>query len=333
MPVLPESSAADPAPGGEQLDATLVAAGAMTETNSGTATAPLTTTTMPTTTVAPTNTVAPTSTVVPTTTFMPTDTVPVTSTVVPTTTTVPTSTLPVPPEPSTTPGPSPTAPPATPTPLPPTSAPTVPPTPTIMPTATEGPPATNTPLPGTVFARNDNTYTDGNSLFVVGEVVNGGPAPVYNVQVIATFYSADGQIVGANSGMALLPRTQPTQANPFKLQLSPPPANATRYELSLTWGDLTIATFDRATITREELNQDNGIEIVGDIRNDHRSELRNIQAVVTFYDASGLVVDAVVGSVGTSSLAPGDSTNFTIQPARSFTFDHYLVQVEGMLLP
>lgn len=164
-------------------------------------------------------------------------------------------------------------------------------------------------------------------------MVNGAPAPVFNVQVIATFYDAGGQIVGANSGMALLPRTQTTQANPFKLQLSPPPSGATRYELSLTWDELTIATYDRATITREELKQETGVEIVGDVRNDHRSELRNLQAVATFYDANGVVVDVVAGSLGANSLAPGASTTFTIQTTRSFTFDRYLVQVEGMLLP
>lgn len=369
MPVLPESSTADPATDEGLLEATILAADSVTETSSDTAanstagsepapqtsTATLTATVVPTGTALPTSTIVPTMTTVPTATVVPTDTAPVTGTVVPTMTTVPTATTvptmttvptgtltatPIPPAPSGTPStPGPTAPPSTPpstppaTPTPSTPAPTVPPTPTVTPTPTEGPPPTNTPLPSTVFVRNDSTYTEGSSLYVVGEAVNGGPAPVYNVQVIATFYNANGEIVGANSGMTLLPRTQPTQANPFKLQLSPPPPNAARYELALTWDDLTIATFDRATITREELNQEGGIEIVGDIRNDHRSELRNLQAVATFYAANGTVVDAVAGSVGSSTLAPGASTTFTIQSSRSFTFDHYLVQVEGMLLP
>jgi hypothetical protein len=171
---------------------------------------------------------------------------------------------------------------------------------------------------------------DGSTLFVVGEAINGSPAPVFGLKVIATFYDIGGRLIGAQETLALLPATQPTQPNPFKLQLANAPGNVERYDLSLTWDEISVAEFDRVTITREEVNQEEGLEINGDVRNDHTSELRNIVVVATFYDATGAVLDTVPGSVGNPNLAPGESTTFSVQSATAIPYASYLVQTQGM---
>lgn len=257
-----------------------------------------------------TATVVPTTTVIPTATIIPTTTAITTATVEPTVTTIPTGTI----EPTPSPIPTTTPPPPTP--------------PTATPTA--GPSPTPTPMPATVFLGSHHSYRAGSAFIVVGEAINGGSSPVFGVTIIATFHDAGGNLVGASESAALLPQTLPTQANPFKLQLLNAPANIDRYEVTLRWDEITINSFDRATIVREEISTNNGIEITGEIRNDHRSDLRNLVVVATFYDESGNVVDVVPGQTSVASLSPGDTATFSVQ-AQSIAYATYLVQIEGML--
>ncbi len=283
-----------------------------------TATASITASATITGTVVPTETVTVTPTSVITATAAPTETLTPTATAIVTPTSVPTNV----------PGETPTTePPPT---VPPTDTP-LPPTPTATPT--EGPPPTATPLPSTVFIRNDRSYREGNSFVVVGEVVNGGPGAVYNVKVIATFYDAASKLVGAQETIAFLPQTVQTQANPFRVQLPNASGAIASYELTLTWDDLTIATYDRVTITREEVHNENGLTLTGDLRNDNRGDIRNIIVVATFYDEQGLVLAVIPGSAGVNTLAPGGTTSFTVSSAQPFTYSSYLVQTEGLLLP
>lgn len=166
---------------------------------------------------------------------------------------------------------------------------------------------------------------------MVGEAVNGGAFPVHSLKVIATFYDSGNRLIGAQEAMAALPQTQPTQANPFKLQLANVPGDVNRYDLALTWDEISIAEYDRLTITREEVRQENGVEILGDLRNDHPVELRNIVVAVTFYDASGQVLDVAVGSAAATSLPPGGTTTFSVRLTRSIEYAGYLVQTQGMI--
>lgn len=277
-----------------------------------TSTEELTGTVVPAETTILTTTVVPTATVIPTTTVMPTTTAITTATVEPTVTTIPTGTV----EP--TPSPVPTATPTPPT--PPTSTPTV------------GPSPTPTAMPATVFLGSHHSYRSGSAFVVVGEAINGGNTSVFGVTIIATFYDASGNLVGATESAAFLPQTLPTQANPFKLQLVNAPANVDRYELTLRWDEITINTFDRATIVSEELSTANGIEITGEIRNDHRSDLRNLVVVATFYDENRAVIDVVSGRTSVESLPPGATATFSVQATNaSVPYATYLVQIEGML--
>jgi hypothetical protein len=179
--------------------------------------------------------------------------------------------------------------------------------------------------------RSHRSYAEGSNLIVVGEAVNGGAAPVYNLKVIATFYDAGGQLVGAQETLALLRQTQPTQANPFKLQLANASSNIDRYEFSLIWDEISIAEFERVTITREEVHKDDGLEISGELRNDGRPEVRNLLVAATFYDDSGAVLEVAPGSAAVTTLAPGATTTFSVRVAQEIPYASYLVQTEGMI--
>jgi hypothetical protein len=186
-------------------------------------------------------------------------------------------------------------------------------------------------MPSTVFVGGHRSYSEAGSLFVVGEVINGSPAPVYGVTVIATFYDNSGKLVGATESAAFLPQTVPTQRNPFKLQLLNAPSNVNRYELTLRWNELTIGAYGRATITRDEVRQENGVEILGDIRNDHTSTLNHLMVVATFYDENGGVLDVIPGQASVANLPAGGTATFSVQSRQAIPYASYLVQVEGML--
>jgi hypothetical protein len=207
------------------------------------------------------------------------------------------------------------------------------PSPTVSPTVTPtpGPSPTPTKLPSTIFLGSHRSYRDGSSLVVVGEAINGGPTPVFGVTVIATFYDAGGNLVGATQASAFLPQTIPTQANPFKLQLPNAPAAVNNYSLTLRWDDISLNLYDRATMLKEEVHQENGIEIVGEIRNDHRSDLQNLVVVATFYDESGAVLDVIPGQASVTSLAPDTTATYSVQTRQPIPYASYQVQVEGTL--
>jgi hypothetical protein len=170
-------------------------------------------------------------------------------------------------------------------------------------------------------------------MVVVGEVINGSPQTVFGVTVIATFYDNSGGLVGATQALAYLPATYPTQANPFRVELPNAPATVHSYQLNLHWDDISVANYDRPTIISENVKKDNGVEISGQLRNDHRSELRNIVVVATFYDNSGAVLDVVPGQSTVTTLPSGATTDYSVQLRQTIPYASYLVQSQGMLFP
>jgi len=168
-------------------------------------------------------------------------------------------------------------------------------------------------------------------MVVVGEVINGSPNTVFGVTVIATFYDNSGGLVGATQALAYLPATFPTQANPFRVALPNAPATVHSYQLNLRWDDISVANYDRPTIISENVSKDNGLTISGQLRNDHRSELRNIVVVATFYDSSGAVIDVAPGQSTVTTLPAAAITDYTIQARQAIPYTSYLVQSQGVL--
>lgn len=206
-----------------------------------------------TATIAPLLTVTTTltSTLALAETMVPTGTAPVTGPATITATVTSTPTVQPGPAPTHTPSSTPTSVPSpTATPFD-TPTPTTSPTPTKEPTSTptEGPPPTPTAPPQTVFVTSHRSYTEGSDLFVVGEVVNGASIPAFGVRVIATFFDAGDRMLAAQESFAFLHETASTQANPFKIQLANSPANVSRYDLNLSWDDISVVDYDRVTIT------------------------------------------------------------------------------------
>jgi hypothetical protein len=188
-------------------------------------------------------------------------------------------------------------------------------------------------MPATVFLGSHRSYREGSAMVVVGEAINGSSFPVYGVTIIATFHDAGGNLVGATETATFLPQTVPTQKSPFKLQLFNAPASVDNYQLALRWNEISINSYGRATIITETVSQENGVEITGEIRNDQRSDLKNLVVVATFYDESGAVIDVIPGRTSVATLPPNGTATFSVQTRQPLTYASYLVQIEGTLFP
>jgi hypothetical protein len=212
---------------------------------------------------------------------------------------------------------------------------TPPATPPVSPTPTVIAPTPTPPLPPTVVLRTHRTFVQGSDRIVVGEVVNGSNASVFDVRIIATFYDGEGQLVGAQETVTLLTATQPRQTNPFRLVLTNAPAVIDRYELSLFWNEISIVEFERASIVGEDVDEgEAGLEIRGELRNDHAQALRDLRVVAAFYDENGHILDVFVGQSDSTQLDPEATTPYLIRArfGDGSTHANVLVQAQGILV-
>ena len=194
------------------------------------------------------------------------------------------------------------------------------------------PPATPTAIPGTVFLSNHRGYVADGAYYVVGEVMNGESFPVFNTKVIASFYDANNNLVGAQESVALLARIDTELSSPFKLSI-PDSGNIDHYELTLVWDEISIIDSQELTILSQEARTDGQLEIVGELRNDGSVTVSNVVVVVTFYDETGAVIDVYQGTVSKPDIARDETAGYTITiPNAELEYDHFTVQAQGSLM-
>lgn len=218
----------------------------------------------------------------------------------------------------------------------PTAVPTaVPPTtPTTAPTAPPSPAPTKTPYPTGIFVASHRGFSDGPNYVVVGEVLNTSGVAVYGAKVIANFYDRGGKLVAASQALTSLPMTEPEVGNPFKLKVENLVSAVERYELTVTWEDVSLIEFRYLTVVEGAVGQGAGgkSEVTGQIRNEQESALTSIVVAVTFYDAAGAVVDTADIFLGGQTLAPGASLPFAIPlPDGMEVYDHFWIEAQGNL--
>lgn len=219
-----------------------------------------------------------------------------------------------------------------------TSTPT--PTPTSMPTATGT--ATSVPTrtpsetltPDTVRVRSCRTYSSYSILYVAGEVVNDMSLPVYSVKVQGVFYDSAGEVVASRFTYAYLTRTAPGQRNPFKLSVLSGAELIDSFELALSWRESSILDYDDIAVVSQDTRDYYGVEVYGEVRNDHEREMRGVEVAVTFYDAAGEVVDVDRAYASVTALTPGAISSYSVKTFdEDLTFDSLGVRAEGYAAP
>jgi len=209
----------------------------------------------------------------------------------------------------------------------PTSEP--PATATPAPTGQPSPAPTKTPYPTGIFVASHRGFSDGSDYIVVGEVLNTSGVPVFGAKVIANFYDSGGKQVAAGQALTSLPMTEPEVGNPFRLKVENLAAAVERYELTVTWEDVSLIEFRYLTVVEGAVGQG---EVTGQIRNEQESALTSIVVAVTFYDAAGGVVETADIFLGGQTLASGASLPFTIPiPDGDGDYDHFWIEAQGNL--
>lgn len=274
-----------------------------------------------TNTLPPTNT--PTGTNTPTATRTPTDT--------------PTSTLTSTPSLTPTASPTPTATKtATATRTPTfTSTPTWTHTPTRTHTPTLTPTPTSTPYPQGVLVLCTRQFTPQYSsyTYVVGEVLNNTGSPVYDVHVVATFYGADGRIMGTDDSYARYDMVLPGEKAPFLIMVQPQ-AGWARYEVSVaSYNHSTFLTYNHSFTFLGLNSYESGSYryVVGEVRNDTLETWTFVEPVVTFYDSTGCALYTDFTFVASTDLAPGQKSSFSFMVPKSYLTGmvRYVVGAEG----
>jgi hypothetical protein len=188
--------------------------------------------------------------------------------------------------------------------------------------------------PSTLRIKSSRGLFKGTSYYVAGEVFNGTASPKYFVQVVGKFYDADDQLVAVDDTFAFLTKTAPGQSNPFRLIIGDAAATIERYELMIGSALGDGLNYQPVTVRLQQVRDRGGVEVFGEVRNDHVGELHGIEVAVTFYDQAGNVVDADFDFPAQTTLAPGATSPYKVSTFETaLSYARVVVQGQGYLAP
>jgi hypothetical protein len=210
---------------------------------------------------------------------------------------------------------------------------------TPSPTPTDLPPPTDTPMPtptqvsAVQFQGVTDYVSSTGSHYVVGEVVNTTGENLRFVEIMATFYDGDGQVVGTGSTFAELSIIEAGSSAPFKLATLDPPPSLASYKLRADY-----VTSNQAALQLEVLNHSAFVDesgwyrIVGEIRNPYDVLVKFPEIVATYYSATHQVIRVEVAFSEIDALHPGQASLFEVvlvDPPGDL--HHYALQTEAVV--
>lgn len=205
-----------------------------------------------------------------------------------------------------------------------------------QPTETSVPTDTPPPVPAepesVLFQGVTDYVASTGSHYVVGEVVNTTGDNLRFVEVLASFYDADGQLVGTGSTFTELSIVEVGGSSPFKLAtLDPPPSLAT-YKLRTDYLITNQAPLRVEVVSHSEYVADTGWHyIAGEIRNPNDFAVKFPELVVTYYNATHQVVRVEIAFSALDTLEPGQTSPFEVvlvDPPGDL--HHYALQAEAV---
>jgi hypothetical protein len=160
---------------------------------------------------------------------------------------------------------------------------------------------------------------------IVGELRNDGSSDIEQVTVNFSFMDAANQLLGTDSTNAMVDRLAAGEKSPFLLTFSKP-AGYDHSAISVTATDVAAPpNHNFTTSLPNEFTDGFGLHhLAGTVRNDNLIDADFVNVVLTFYDASGKVVDAASEFVNDATIAPGatsaiDETISTTPAYASYT--------------
>ena len=159
------------------------------------------------------------------------------------------------------------------------------------------------------------------SMHIVGEVLNQAPVTAKFVKIIATFYNANGQVIGTDFTYADPSDLAPGQRAPFDiivLEGSVPMYQMSSYELTV---DSQQPSFPSAEFNYQppvilsqssHINNIGSMHIVGEVLNQAPVTAKFVKIIATFYNANGQVIGTDFAYADPPDLAPGQRAPFDI---------------------
>lgn len=218
-----------------------------------------------------------------------------------------------------------------------TPRPTATSTPVPMPTSTPRPTSTPTPEPGGVWVLpNHSHYVDSiDYLRIVGEVQNDTSYYLRFVTVAVNVFSSSGQLVGTDYTYIRLDNLPPGQKTCFRLWLDEPVGwSYYEFEALSYWTDgdplPNLVVFNTSGSYDPQWGD---YEVLGQVRNDHGTEVRFVSPVITLYNVAGTVIDCGSTYVNSTDLSPGQTSSFSKRfYSRGYAdVTSYRAQVDGWL--
>jgi hypothetical protein len=148
------------------------------------------------------------------------------------------------------------------------------------------------------------------------------------VQVVATFYDANGKVWRASQTYTLLNVLRPGQRSPFVLAASGAGQIASASFLVRAIAVTAAPRDDLAVLNSSAAVQGEALLIGGQVRNNGASGASNVQVVASLYDAGGQIVNAAAST--RAPLAAGATAPFQIAfPTQWQGYASYELQVQG----
>jgi hypothetical protein len=198
----------------------------------------------------------------------------------------------------------------------------VPPTPVPTPVPTA--------QPQIIFVGSSTALYEFGSYVVVGEVINNSGGNAFFTQIEVKAFDLEDKLVAAETGFAFLERIGDGQKSPFRISITNAPVSIVRRELKISYRTSSIFQRIDAEIISQQVRDNSGVEVFGELKNGGQKILSGVKVVVTFYHENGRVVFADTSYTSLSRIAPGESATYSIKTFRqNLTYARYVVVAQG----
>ena len=178
-----------------------------------------------------------------------------------------------------------------------------------------------------------STYRDNNgNLHIVGIILNNFTFPIQSINVFATLYNSNNQIITTGNTLTNIEQVEPKQSTGFNIIINNIPQNFSYYVISATHKNANISKPELLTTNLDKyyLDINGNYHITGKISNDGNNSAKFVKVTGIFLDANGKVVDSPFAYTISNMLKHGQNTsidlNVSSPNAKNIKFSSLQVQ-------
>ena len=125
--------------------------------------------------------------------------------------------------------------------------------------------------------RSHSSYALGLQLVVVGELLNGAANDVFGARVKGRFYNSSGDLIATAEVPSAFGKLEIERTGPFRLIVDVDPAAVSRYELSVSFEEISINEYREPDVSAVEVVERNGhLVVIGQLHNGQEMGLSSV---------------------------------------------------------